>query len=579
VTELVAGGWLAAAMAKSSPLLGLLTTVLVLAVVVSLLLVRFRQSLLVGYFLCGVVIANSGLLGMQGTDPHAGVIGQLAELGVILLMFTLGIEFSIGELRHMWRTAVAGGGLQVAATGLLAAAVAWLFGIRGPELAVLAVALAISSTAVAMKALQDLGQSNNPGARLALGVALFQDLFVILFFLILPALLGNGRGSLPGQLGLAVGKGVVFLAGAFLLGQYGITPLLHAVARTRSRELFTLTVIGLCAGVALAAEALGLGFALGAFAAGLVVSESIYSHRILNDILPFKNLFLTVFFVSVGLMIDLPAAVQAWWQVLLGTAALLAAKGLVVTWIARGMKLPLRPALLAGASLASSGEFSLVLLARAGELRALDRGTEQLVLVCTAVSMGMVPALMRVTGPLAKALQERGWFCDRRLPPADLKPTRAIREMRDHAVICGYGPVGRTLNEALRRCGIDTLVIELNVDTVRELKQAGQPVLFADATHVETIGLAGLDRARLIAFTFPHVEATCTSLQLVRTRNPGLCVFARAKFPAEAQRLEELGAHVIHDERESAVAMIAGVMTSYERAEIDAREVVREVLG
>jgi len=573
------GDMLAAAAVDLSPLVGLLTMVLVLAVVVSLLLVKARQSLLVGYFVCGVVLANSGLPWLVGADGQDDVIRQLAELGVILLMFTLGIEFSLSELRHLWRTALAGGGLQVGVTGALAGGVAWLLGFRGAELAVLAVAVALSSTAVAMKSFQDLGQTNNPGARLALGIVLFQDLLVILFFLVLPALYGRGEGSLAGQLGVAAGKGVVFLVAALLFGQFGITPLLHAVARTRSRELFTLTVVGLCAGVALAGEALDLGFALGAFAAGLVVSESIYSHRILNDILPFKDLFLTIYFVSVGLLIDLGEVLREWQLILLGAVLLLVLKGTIALGVARWMKLPLRPALLAAASLASTGEFSLVLIGRATELRPFDPATEQLLLVCTAVTMGLVPTLMRFSGSGTKWLQARGLFCDRRLPPPDLAPAKSIRDLDDHAVICGYGPVGRTLRAALERCGIATLVVELNADTVRELQAAGGRVLFADVTYATTMELAGVARARLVAFTFPAVETTCRALPLVREVNRDVCVFARAKFPAEAERLKKLGVQVVHDERESAGAMVAAAMTSYQRDEIDVKELVREVLG
>lgn len=573
------GDMLAAAAVDLSPLVGLLTLVLVVAVVVSLLLLKARQSLLVGYFACGVLLANSGLPWLVGVDGQGEVIVQLAELGVILLMFTLGIEFSLGELRHLWRTALAGGGLQVGITGALAAGVAWLLGFRGAELAVLAVAVALSSTAVAIKSFQDLGQTNNPGARVAFGIVLFQDLLVILFFLVLPALYGRGEGSLAGQVGWAVGKGVLFLGAALLFGQYGITPLLHAVARTRSRELFTLTVVGLCAGVALAGEAFGLGFALGAFAAGLVVSESIYSHRIMNDILPFKDLFLTIYFVSVGLMIDLGEVLREWPLILVGTLLLLAVKGVVALGVARRLKLPLRPALLAAASLASTGEFSLVLLGRASELRPFDPATEQLLLVCTAVTMGLVPSLMKLAGPGTKWLQARGFFCDRRLPPPDLAPSRTIRELEDHAVICGYGPVGRTLRAALEHCGIATLVVELNADTVRELQAEGGRVLFADVTYAATMELAGVARARLVAFTFPAVETSCRAVPLVREVNRDVCIFARAKFPAEVERLRSLGVQVVHDERESATAMVEAAMSSYQREEIDVREVVREVMG
>jgi CPA2 family monovalent cation:H+ antiporter-2 len=507
------------------------------------------------------------------------VIGGLAELGVILLMFTLGVEFSLGELRHLWRRALLGGGVQVLATALPASWLAWHFGVGWPESLVLGVAVALSSTAVAMKSFQDLGQPNNPGARMALGVALFQDILVILFILVLPALYGVGEGALLPQLVVALGKGVVFLAGAWLLGQHGLTPLLHAVARTGSRELFTLTVVGICAGIALAGGALDLSLALGAFAAGLVVSESIYAHRIMADILPFKDLFLTVFFVSVGLQIEVPALLAVWPQVLLGTLLIFAFKGLVVFLLARRFGLPLRPSLLAAFSLASMGEFSLVLAGAAGHFRPLDPTTGQLLLACSAAGMGLVPGLMRASSRLAAWCEKRGWFAARRMLPERASASRAVKEIADHAVICGYGPVGQSLNEALRRCGVQTLVVELNVDTVRRLKQQGQAVLFADATHHETMDLASIERARLVAFTFPNIDLTVQGVRLVRQHNPGVCVFARAKFAPEVERLRQLGVQVVHDERESATAMIQRALGAYQREEIDAEDVVREVMG
>lgn len=574
-----AGCSLALVATDVSPVFALLTLVLALAVVVSLLLLKFRQSLLVGYFLCGVMIANSGLAAWVGAGHGEEVIGGLAELGVILLMFTLGVEFSLGELRHLWRGALLGGGVQVVATAAPATWLAWQSGLPWPESLVLGVAVALSSTAVAMKSFQDLGQPNNPGARMSLGVALFQDVLVILFILVLPALYGASGGALLPQLAVALGKGLLFLAGAWLLGQYGLTPLLHAVARTGSRELFTLTVVGICAGIALAGGALDLSLALGAFAAGLVVSESIYSHRIMADILPFKDLFLTIFFVSVGLQIDLAAVWAEWPKVLLGTLLVMSFKGIIVFLVARRFHLPLRPSLLAAFSLASTGEFSLVLMGSAGKFRPFDPVTGQLLLACSAVGMGLVPGLMRGSGRLAAWCEKRGWFATRHPLPEGMSASRRVKEIADHAVICGYGPVGQSLNEALRRCGVQTLVIELNVDTVRALKKEGQPVLFADATHHETMALASIKRARLVAFTFPNIDRTIQGVRLVRQHNPGVCVFARAKFAPEADRLRELGVQVVHDERESATAMIERALGAYERREIVAEDVVREVLG
>ena len=570
--------FIASGVSNISPLFALLTLVLMFAVLVSLVLVKFKQSLLVGYLLSGVLIGNVGLLWVTGLDKGDPVITNFAEIGVVLLMFTLGIEFSLSEFKHLWRTALIGGGLQVGITAGIVGLLATALGFPTADSIVLGMAVALSSTAVSMMSFQDLGQQNNPGARASLGIALFQDILVIVFFLVMPALYGQGEGTVAGEIGTALFKGGLFLVGAWLLGRYGLTPLLHAVARTRSRELFTLTVIALCAGVAFAGGALNLSLALGAFAAGLVVSESIYSHRILSDILPFKDLFLAIFFISVGLLIDLSAIASDWGQILLGSLIILILKSGIVFGVLKWIKVPGRPALLAAGSLASTGEFSLVLIGKAGGYRPFDPSTEQMLLVCTAVTMAAVPSMMRSAGPVGRWLEKKGILGVRRLVPEAMTATKAIKKITDHAIICGYGPVGRSLNEALKRCGVDTLVMELNSDTVRSLKSEGQPVLFADATHSEALDLAGIQRARLVAFTFPSVRTTSLAVPLVRERNSGIFIFGRAKFPAEVKILRELGVQVIHDERESAVAMVRAAISSYQRADIDPEEVVGDTM-
>jgi CPA2 family monovalent cation:H+ antiporter-2 len=572
---------LAAGAADVSPLFGVLSMVLLLAVLMSLLLAKLKQNFLIGYLICGIIIANTSLLGSFGNQHTEmdGVISHLAEMGVILLMFTLGVEFSLGEFKHLWRVSLIGGGIQVGTISALGGAIAWFCGIRPPaEVVVLAVSVALSSTAVAMKSFQDMGQPNNPSARTALAIALFDDIVVILFLLILPGLYGKGEGSVAAEIGIAVGKGILFLGGTLLLGRYGITPLLHAVARTRSGELFTLSVVALCSGVAVLGALLGLSPALGAFAAGLIVSESIYRHRIMADIMPFKDLFLAIFFVSVGLQIKLDAVMADWVRILGFSVLILIVKGTIAFNVARLFKLPLRPALLTGAALSSSGEFSLVLLGKAADYRPADPYVQQLLLSCAALTMAVVPLLMRGSGRFGHLLERVGLFSTKKKPMAEnLTPTHVIKEISDHAVICGYGPVGRALNEALKRSGVDTLVMELNSDTVRSLKASGQPVLFADASHPEALELAGIGRARMVAFTFPAVELTKAAIPLVREHNPSIMIFGRAKFAAEIAELEALDIAVIHDERESAMAMIGAARGVYQRVDLsdeDIREIV-----
>lgn len=552
-----------------SSLFGLLTFVLVGVVLVSLVLFRFRQSLLVGYFVCGVILANSGVLDWIGASSHD--LDRLAELGVILLLFTLGLEFSLAEMKHLRRVALVAGSWQVGLVVLVAGGICVVSGMSVPVALAIGIAVALSSTAVSIKAFQDLGTADSPGARVALGVAIFQDLLVIFFMIVLPPLLGRGEVGMAAGLGLAVLKGAFFLFACWFLSRRGIPQLLHAVARTRSRELFTVTVVGLCAAVAFGAVQLNLSAALGAFAAGLVVSESIYSHRVLADILPFKDLFLTIFFVSVGLLIDLGDVAANWGWIVCGTVGILGVKFGVGFFAARRLGVALRPCLLAAAALSSTGEFSLVLLERIAHFGIFDARPEleQILLASTAIGMGLVPTLMRGMERLAPVLEKKGWFVEKPTCLSELTPEGEREALRDHVIICGFGPVGRNLCRALAKCNIPVLVLELNADTVKELTLQGVKVLFADARQAESLEMAGIQRARSIAFTFPDADAAVAGMRLAREQNPEVIVYARAKFSAEADRLRAQGAnHVFHDERESGQAMIKSVVSCYAVEEV-----------
>jgi len=544
-----------------APVVALLGMVLGSVVVVSLILVKARQSLLVGYFICGVVLANTGATDFLGEAPDEA-IGMLAELGIVLLMFTLGIEFSLRELIHLRRVVLGGGGAQMLLTTLAAMVIGWGFGLSGPSLLVVGFAMAVSSTAVSIKSFQDMGQPDSPGGRFALGLAIFQDLAVIFFMVVLPSLVGEGAGGAAPIL-FALGKGIFFLGLCWVLSIYAVPHLLHAVANSRSRELFTITVVGLCAAIAWGANWFGLSLALGAFAGGLVVSESIYSHRVLADVLPFKDLFLTVFFVSVGLLIDLEVVLASWWVIGSGVLVIILVKGALIALIAGKMGLRLRQALIAGAALSSSGEFSLVLLSRAADLGGISAELEQLLLACTAVSMAIVPTLMRVSLPVAKRLEGLSFFKGRETTP-ELHEGAEVAALHDHVVICGYGPVGRALHEAMDRLSVAVVVIEMNATTVRDLHKRGVHVLFADATNVETMRLAKIESARAIAFTFPEPGLAIEGMRAARSLNAAVVTFARAKFANGVEELQKEGAHyVFHDEVTSGEAMVKSVLGCY----------------
>ncbi|MBJ7259794.1 MAG: cation:proton antiporter [Chthoniobacterales bacterium] len=547
------------AVAEVSPMFSLLALMLVGVVAVSLLLLRLQQSLLVAYFLCGIAIANTGLLDVVAGEGAKETISTMSDYGVMLLLFVLGMEFSLGELRHLRRYAFTGGALQMSLTMLAAgAATWWFFDFSWAQTVVVAVACALSSTAISVKLYQDMGVAASSGARLALGVAIFQDIFVICFLVVLPALMATGAGG--GTIGPAlvgvVAKGAAFLGISVLLARFVIPRLLHTVALTKSRELFTLTVAGLCMGVALLAALMGLSVVLGAFVAGLAVSECMYKHRILSDVAPIKDLFLTIFFVSVGLGIEIAPLAKDWALVLSVVAALILGKSVLVALLARFLGLSWRAATAAGIGLGSAGEFSLVLMVKTADMTVWPGNMNQPLLAAMALSMALIPVLIRFARPLGQWLEVRYPDVLRLRRRIENQPRGSV-DLSDHAIVCGYGPVGQALVQALSSQGVMSLVIDLNAATIHELQSKGQPALFADAAQREVWSLCGVDRARLVAFTFPATPAVETALGYVREKNPAIAVMARTKFRREAKRLAEIGADiVVLDEEESGRALI-----------------------
>lgn len=548
------------AVSSLPPMFSLLALMLTGVVAVSLLLLRLRQSLLVGYFLCGIAIANTGLLETLA-GPRAGeAIGSMSEFGVMWLLFVIGMEFSFRELGPLRRFASLGGSAQMALTMALAGAASWAwFGFSWQQNMVIAVACALSSTAISIKLYQDMGIAAGSGARLALGITIFQDIFVIVFLVLLPALFpggtpgGHGTGSL---LVVTLGKGAAFVAIAVMLARFVIPHVLHMVAQTRSRELFTLTVAGLCMGVAYLAALMDLSLVLGAFVAGLAVSECMYKHRIMSEVGPFKDIFLMIFFVSVGLGIDLREVADDWLPVLSVTALLLAAKTVLVVLIARLLGLHWRAAVVAGIGLGSAGEFSLVLIGKTSSLTTWPDQADQPIMASLALSMAMVPVLMGLAPRVSDWLEKH--------VPALFLRRRSVKMLRrgsldisDHAVICGYGPVGQALADTLSAQGVSILVIDLNADEIRRLQSDGRAALFADASQTEVWDLCALDRARLVAFTFPATAAITPAMRVIQEKNPSLPILVRTAFTKIAEDLEAAGADaVVQDEQETARAVV-----------------------
>lgn len=548
------------------PFFTLLTVVFMGIIAIALILAHFRQSLLAGYFICGVILANCGIL---DHIPNSDVsIQALSEVGIILLMFTLGLEFSVDELKHLRKTALVGGGIQMfICTAAFGLGLHYATGMDMSHSLTVGAIMGLSSTAVALKSFQEFGLSGTSGAKMAVGIALFQDIAAIMLVAIMPQIFTATPDSWETALniGMAVLRGLVFLGAAWLIGRYLLPRIMLAVARTKSRELFTLMVFAICSGIAMLASLLGLSIALGAFTAGLFVSGSYYSHRVLSEVLPFKDLFLTIFFVSAGLLIDIDGLWQHIGQVATFTAFVLAIKFIACLTAASFLKIPGRMGIMASTALTNVGEFSLVLIPFMQEISPIPALVTTNVYAIAAVSMGMTPLLMKAARKLTPLLV--------RIPGLKTKRERLNVEtlitrmegIREHAIICGYGPVGRRLHESLSQYGIPCIIIDLNADTVKSLLNDGHLAFLGDIQHQITMDLAGVRTARLIAFTFPDPAPALSTYMQIKGANADITVIARAKFRSEVASLHHAGiVNVIHDEMETGAAAVRLAKQSFD---------------
>lgn len=542
------------------PDLGLVVN-LVLAVLAALaggvVAQRLGQPVILGYLLGGFLIGPS----TPGpvVDHHS--VEVLAEIGIIFLMFALGAEISLAELRRMGRVAGIGGGLQIVATMALGVLLAPLLGLTPGQGIFLGALLALSSTVVALKVLMARGELDAPHGRVTLGILIAQDLAVVPMVVILPAVAGGGEGLLQ-ITGIAVLKALALMAGAYVVGTRAVPLVLQHVATGRSRELFLLTVVGLSLGTALISQLAGLSLAFGAFLAGLVVSESEYRAQVVAEVLPMRDLFASLFFVSVGMLIDPGTFVSQLGLVAILTIAILAGKMLIATGAGLIAGVPGSTALIAGLSLAQVGEFSFVLAGVGVEAGAIPASVLDLILATALVTIIVSPFAVRMGAPAAALARKtpglRRLFADR------LEAHGIAGTLRQHTVICGFGRVGQELVEALETRGMRYLVIDYNPVIVRQLRSRGVPVIYGDASSPAVLEHAHLERAKLLAVLMPDADAAQVVTHHARQAFPRLDIVVRARSAADLDRLRRAGAtDVVQPEFEAGVEVIRHALRRY----------------
>jgi CPA2 family monovalent cation:H+ antiporter-2 len=516
---------------------------------------RLRLSPIVGYLLAGVAVGPF----TPGFVAHGAIAEQLAELGVILLMFGVGLHFHIKELLAVRRVALPGALVQIAVATALGAFVTRELGWSLAAGVVFGLAISVASTVVLLRVLADYNALHTPAGHVAVGWLLVEDLFTVIVLVMLPVLTGEGASGAPTGVLLSVGVAILKIAAlvafTLVIGQRIIPRLLAYVAKTRSRELFTLTVLVLALGIAVGSATLfGASMALGAFLAGMVVGQSEFSSRAASEALPMRDAFAVLFFVSMGMLFDPSQLVPNAGLIAATVAVILVGKPLAALLVVLLLRYPARTAMTVAIALAQIGEFSFILAALARQLGVLPEQATQALVAAAIVSITINPILFRLVEPATR------WLASKvsRLggPPLD-QPHHSAPAQR--SIVIGYGPVGSTLVRLLRENGLEPTVIDLNHETVKQLRQDGVRAVYGDASQREILEQAGGRDAGSLVFTASG--SADPVIRIVKDMNPEILILARTTYIREVQALREAGASfVVSAERELALAMTERVL-------------------
>ena len=540
------------------PLLDELAIIAALAVVVTILLAKLKLPIVAGLLAAGALLGPFGL----GLVRSIHSIEVLAEVGVVLLLFSIGLEFSLDRLKHIFRTVALGGFLQVSLTTAATAAVAMALGETLRHGIFFGFVVALSSTAIVLRALAERQELDAPHGRFIVGTLIFQDLCVVPMVLIVPLLgAGGTMGSAALGVGLAMGKAAVVVIGIIALARTIIPRLLTWVDASRSREIFLLAILALCIGTAWLTSMVGLSLALGAFLGGMVVAGTEFRHRAMGDLLPLRDAFVSIFFVSLGMLFNPRIVFQYPLLVAALLAAFLFAKGMLATFSALIMRFPARVAWLAGVGLAQFGEFGFVLCRLGESSGVLTHSQSQPILAAGIISMFLTPLLVRSAPRFVAG--------ERLLAPLErLLGVRSIDEadegnahLKGHLVIVGFGVGGRFAARVLSSCGIPLVVLDLNAENVRQGKQMGLPVYYGDATSEEALTHAHLGDARLLVLLINDPAAAKRIVDTARRVAPGVAVLMRVHYLQEREDVFKAGANdVVAEEVEGAVEVIARML-------------------
>jgi CPA2 family monovalent cation:H+ antiporter-2 len=530
-----------------------LVVILAAAVAVVLVFRRLQLPAIAGFIVAGAVLGPAGF----GWVGDAEGIRHLAEIGVALLLFTVGLEFPLGELRRLGKILTVGGGIQVGLTTAATAVIATAWGAGAPKALFIGFLVALSSTAIVLKGLTERGEVDAPHGRLIVGMLLFQDLCVVPMILLVPVLAGQEGGA--GSVARVMVTAALVVAATLVLARWVVPRALHFVAASRSRDVFVVAVVLVGVAITWMASLAGFSPALGAFLAGMVLADSEYGHQALSDSLALRDLFTSLFFVSIGMLLDfrtgyeqpgMVAGVVA--AVLLGKAAIAAFAGLV-------LRFPVRIALLAGFGVAQIGEFSFVIARQGAEAGLLTAGQLRVFVAASVITMFFAPLALRF-GPGLAAGASRLQGLDR-LDAAGAGGMAARAGQPDpQVVILGYGVGGELLAEVLREAGMPFVALDLNAARVRQARRQGTPLYYGDVTSREILERAGVGGAMQVVVVLNDPRATLHAVRVAREVGPASVIIARARYVGETHALLAAGAdEVVAQELEASFTIIERV--------------------
>ncbi|MBL0420655.1 cation:proton antiporter [Ramlibacter sp. AW1] len=522
-----------------------------LTVAVILVFQRFQLPTSLGYLLVGVLLAPTTF----GPTIHADQVRPIAEFGIVFLLFTIGLNFSLPQILALRHLVLGLGTAQVALTTAGVGLLAWLAGTPPAAAFVVGAVFAQSSTTIISKQLADQGEEDERHSRLGVAMSVFQDVTAVPFVVVIPVLASAaGLSALGTELGWALAKAALALGLVFGLGRWVLRPLFAAVGKRRSAELFTLAVLFVSILAGWVTNYLGLSMAFGAFLAGMVLGETEFRHQVEATIRPFRDVLLGLFFVGIGLLVDLRELAQVWQWGLLGAAVLMAAKTLIVAGIVRAAGIDTETSWRTGLLLSVGGEFGFALLALALQNQLASPWLGQVMLASVLFSMIAAPLLIRHNGRIARLLSPS----QPRRDDAELRaPGDVAQQLKGHVLVCGYGRIGQGLGHFLHEEKIPFVALDLDPERVRDARAAGEPVYFGDAGSLDVLDGLGLGSARLVVISHDDTGAALRTLQQLRQQHPQVPVLVRTRDLSTVEELQAAGATAVIPETLEAGLMIA----------------------